>query len=353
MTGAPLAPLPRHPASTPWPGADWPRRDTRAAPALRALVDEMFADENRYGVTYAVVLVHRGVIVAERYGGALPRWEGEPESVAAETPLLSWSMAKSVLHAGVGIAAGRGWLALDAPAPVPAWQSPGDPRRAITLEQLLTMRDGLDFVEDYVDGTSHVIDMLFGEGIDDVAGYAAARPLAHTPGTAFNYSSGTSNIIARVLGDAVRAHAGLDAVAFLRAELFDPIGMTTAVARCDAAGTFVGSSYVHATARDFARFELLYLRDGIWDGMRVLPEGWVDHARRVRSHDPTDGSAYGAHWWVAEDEFGRFSATGYEGQSIDVAPALDLVVVRLGRTDASLAPNLRAWRATVVSEVRR
>ena len=176
------------------------------------------------------------------------------------------------------------------------------------------MRDGLDFAEDYVDaGVSDVIEMLFGDGKDDVAAYAEARPARHPPDTHFNYSSGTSNIVSAIAARAVGGGAAL--VDLLRQRVFDPIGVTSADPRLDAAGTFIASSYVYATARDFARFGLLYLRDGIWDGHRVLPGGWVDHARRQRSVDE-EGIGYGAHWWVVDDDMGSFRASGYEGQSI-------------------------------------
>jgi CubicO group peptidase (beta-lactamase class C family) len=151
-----------------------------------------------------------------------------------------------------------------------------------------------------------------------------------------------SGIVARVLGP------GDPYNKFVTDRLFTPIGMQSAVARFDAAGTWIASSFVHCTARDFARFGYLYLRDGMWDGRRVLPEGWVDHGRRVRSSDDVDGTFYGAHWWVVGDEFGSFRASGYEGQSILIVPALDLVVVRLGKTDAAHYPDLAAWRRRVV-----
>jgi CubicO group peptidase (beta-lactamase class C family) len=311
------------------------------------LLDAMFDDGGPLAVTYAVVVVHRGAIVAERYAGLLEHWGGEPEPVEATTPLRSWSMAKSMLHATVGILAGDRRIDPAARARVAAWSDPADPRHPITLQQLLEMRDGLAWAEDYVDaGGSDVIEMLFGSGHADVAAYATTRPLAVEPGTAFNYSSGTSNVIASLVGDLVgRGDATVD---FLRERLFDPIGMRSARPGLDDAGTWVASSYVHATARDFARFGLLYLRDGMWDGTRVLPQGWVDHARRLRSIDPDDGKGYGAHWWVTGDEHGSFWANGYEGQSVLVSPSLDLVVVRLGRTDASHSADLLAWRRAVV-----
>lgn len=341
-----LVPLPAQPADTPWPTEEWPRADPPAAAGLDALVDELHGDTARYGTTYASLVVSRGRLVHERYGGALPHLDRPEEPVGAHTALLSWSMAKSVLHALVGIAVGDGLLALDGPASVEGWVGP-DPRAQITLQQLLEMRDGLDFAEDYVDDrTSDVIEMLFGAGRDDVAAYAASRPLRHPPGTAFNYSSGTSNLVSRVLCDALGGD--VDAVeAFMRERLFGPLGMRSASPRFDEAGTFVGSSYVYATAQDFARFGLLYLRDGVWEDRRILPAGWVDHGRLPRSVDPTDGRRYGAHWWVVGDDHGGFWASGYDGQSILCVPALDLLVVRLGRTPLELSDHLPAWRARV------
>ena len=343
-----LVPLPSQPAGTPWPTADWPVGDP--VPELDALLDAMHTDEERYGMTYATAVVVRGRLVHQRYGGALPHFDRPPTPVEPDTPLLSWSMAKSVLHSAIGVLVGEGRLALDAPAPVAAWAN--DARAAITLDELLCMRDGLAFTEDYVDsGVSDVIEMLFGEGMVDVAGYAVARPLKHEPGTVFNYSSGTSNIVARILGDVVGSAD--ETRAFLRRAIFEPIGMRTAEPRFDDAGTFVGSSYVYATALDFARFGLLSLRDGVWDGARVLPEGWVDHGRRARSRDLADGRIYGAHWWVVDDDLGSFWASGYEGQSILITPGLDTIVVRLGRslTDAQ-TDALMEWRAEMVAALR-
>jgi CubicO group peptidase (beta-lactamase class C family) len=315
---------------------------------LGALLDEAFDDDGPLAVTYAVLVVRGGRVVAERYHGALEHFDRDPTPVTAVTPLLSWSMAKSVLHAVVGLLVGDGRLDLDAPADVPEWADPGDPRHAITLRQLLAMRDGLDFVEDYVDDrVSDVIRMLFGEGQPDMAHFAADRPLAAPPGTRFNYSSGTSNIVSGVVARAVGR--GEDYARFLHGRLFGPLGMASAEPEFDEAGTWVASSYLRATARDWARFGLLYLRDGVWDGTRLLPAGWVDHARTWVSVDPEDASPYGAHWWgVAGDTLGTFRAAGYEGQSVTVCPTLDLVVVRLGKTPLEREPNLAPWRVAMV-----
>lgn len=344
----PLVPLPPPPDGVPWPAEAWPEGPPPAGVDVDGLLDEAFDDAGPLAVTQAVVLVHRGRLVAERYAGALESFDAPPEPIAASTPLLSWSMAKSFLHAVVGMLVAEGKLMLDQPVDVPVWHEHDDPRRAITLQQLLEMRDGLDFVEDYVDErVSDVIHMLFGDGRDDVARFAADRPLAAPPGERFSYSSGTTNIISGVVARLVGP--GEPYRDLVHSRLLEPIGMRSARITLDAAGTWVASSYLHATARDFARFGLLYLRDGVWDGRRLLPEGWVDHGRRPRSVDPDDGNLYGAHWWVVGDEHGTFRAAGYEGQAISICPALDLVLVRLGKTPAARYPDLAAWRAKVVA----
>jgi CubicO group peptidase (beta-lactamase class C family) len=237
-----------------------------------------------------------------------------------------------MVHAAVGIVVGDGRLDPNEPAAVPAWA--GTPKGAITVLDLLEMRPGLRFVESYVDGEpSHCLDMLFGEGAGDHAAYAAALPLDHPPGTVWNYSSGTTNIVCRILGDLVGG--GEPAMrAFLDQRLFGPAGMPDADAGFDAAGTWAGSSYVQAPARQFARFGELYLNDGVSGGTRVLPEGWVDHARTVVAHDPETGFGYGRHWWIWPDQPGSLAAHGYEGQYVIVLPARDAVVVHLGKTES-------------------
>ncbi len=203
------------------------------------------------------------------------------------------------------------------------------------------MRSGLRFAEDYVDAaTSDCIEMLFGGGSDDVAAYAVARPAAHPPGEVWNYSSGETNIICRLLRDVL---GGPDAFeAFARRELLDPIGATSMSLRTDAAGTFVGSSFADATARDFARLGLLMLRDGTWDGRRILPEGWVDSMRTTQAEDPENGLGYGRQTWTVPDGRGTFRMNGYEGQRVICTPTTDTVVVRLGKTPVELAPAMDA-----------
>jgi CubicO group peptidase (beta-lactamase class C family) len=286
-------------------------------------------------VTLALLVLHKGKIVSEVYS---------PE-VTAETTLISWSMAKSITHALVGIAQMDELLHVEDNNLFPEWAN--DERRNITLQQLLEMRSGLSWVEDYVDSdASDVIEMLFGTGKGDNAAYAISQKLVSVPGSEWLYSSGTTNIVTRllgnVLGDSDGSHSCMEH--FMRSRLFDALGMQ-AEPKFDAAGTFVGSSYVYATARNFAKFGQLYLNDGVCDGKRILPEGWVDHARAQHVFDGETGLGYGAHWWTLPGERNSLVAAGYEGQYIVVIPSRDLVVVRLGKTVAEL-------RNAVVAELR-
>jgi len=343
----PLLALPAQPDGVPWPTAAWPEGDLPGGVHLDRLVEEAFDSDGPLRQTYAMVVVHRGRLVFERYDGLLPQWDKPGKPVLADTSLLSWSMAKSMLHAVIGPLVAEGRLSLQAPAPVPQWQGRGDPRGAVTLQHLLEMRDGLRFNEEYEDAeVSDVIQMLYGTGAADMAAFAADRPLAADPGTRFNYSSGTSNVLSGIV--ARQVGPGGPYARLLDDRLFGPLGMASATATFDDAGTWVASAYVHATARDFARFGLLYLRDGVWEGRRLLPPGWVDHGRRARSVDPEDGDEYGCHWWTRPDPLGTFWAAGHEGQYIDICPALDLVLVRMGRTDSDRSEDVKRWRTEVI-----
>ncbi|MGA2835225.1 MAG: serine hydrolase [Acidimicrobiales bacterium] len=318
---------------------------------VAGLVDELFGAPERYGETYAGLIVQGDRTLVERYGGSLPNLTGPPQIVDPDTKLLSWSMAKSVLHTAIGVLVDAGRLDPEAPAPVAEWSDPDDPRHAITLRHLLRMRDGLQFVEDYVEGsTSDTIEMLYGTGKDDVAHYAAERPLAHPPGTVFNYSSGTANIVARILGNEVGL--GDDTLRFLHESVFEPIGMPSATAQVDAAGTFIGSSYVYATARDWARFGQCYVRGGVGaDGVQVVSEEWVDQGLQKISIDPTDGHPYGELWWVLDGiPYDTFYASGFQGQRVVVCPRLDLVIVRFGASQEEHYEALLDWCRRVIEK---
>ncbi|MFN4024222.1 MAG: serine hydrolase domain-containing protein, partial [Hyphomonas sp.] len=195
-------------------------------------------------------------------------------------------------------------------------------------------------------GVSDVIEMLFGSGKADVAAYAARSLLTHPPGTAWSYSSGTTNLVARAAARAIGA-AGETFREFMFRELFAPLGMTSASPKFDAAGTFIGSSFCYCTARDFARFGLLYLRGGIWDGRRILTEGWVDYARTPTPVPETERLGYGAHWWLGMAGPGSFSANGYEGQYTVLLPELDLILVRNGKSPDAQKEAVQGWLAEV------
>lgn len=330
--------LPSNVAALPTTGTAWPTRDARGAVggpsgldpvAITAALDDAFAEPGPVPTrrTRAVVVVQDGRLVAERYGAGH----------GPETALPGWSMTKSVVNALAGVLVRDGKLALDAPLRAPEWSAPDDPRRALTLRQLLQMSSGLAFTESYGNPLGDVIWMLFGTG--DAAGFAARKPLAAPAGQRWSYSSGTTNIISRALRGAVGGTEA-DYQLFPRRALFEPLGMTSAIIEPDAAGTFVGSSLMFATARDWARFGLLFLQDGTWAGQRILPEGWV--AFSVTPAPAAPGGVYGAHFWLrlGEASYARsgehgippdtYHAIGHEGQILTVIPSRRLVVVRLG-----------------------
>lgn len=338
-----LHPLPDQPDGVPWPTRDWPtgEPDVGDADRLGAVVDAAFGDDAReeLGITRALVVVQRGRIVVERYGPGIDNiFTGEHADDGPGVKLISWSMAKSMLQIAIGIAQGTHGIDIDAPAPVPEWADGTDPRHDITWAHLLHMASGLDWTEEYSpEKPSDVIAMIFGDGKSDMAAFAAAKGAAQPPATAFVYSSGTTNVLARAL----QATLGLGAdrsgmERWLARNLFGPIGMTSATPRFDDAGTWVASSYVYATARDFARFGLLALRGGTWDGTEIVPRAWIDTARRPVMLPTGHLAGYGSHWWTHDDGLGTFAAHGFEGQRIVCVPDRDLVVVRLGVTPSEV-----------------
>jgi CubicO group peptidase (beta-lactamase class C family) len=250
---------------------------------------------------------------------------------------LGWSMAKSITSALIGMLVRDGRLRVDAPAPVPEWSKPDDPRHAITLIDLLQQCSGLQFEENYLK-SSDATKMLFERA--DMGAYTAAHPLKQPPGTLWYYSSGNSNIVSRIIRQTVgeeKYHA------FPYERLFYPTGMYSAILEPDASGTFVGSSYMYATARDWARFGLLYLGDGVFNGVRLLPEGWVRKSTTPAPAAPR--GQYGYQFWLnagtKDDPSDRtyphappdlFCADGFEGQNVFIIPSRQLVVVRLGLT---------------------
>ncbi|MDP3854978.1 serine hydrolase [Phenylobacterium sp.] len=336
-----LMPLPAQPADVAWPTEAWPLGELPAG-LDQARFDAQLArafETDEMGQTHALAIVQGGRLIFERYGRA----HGPDHTYP------SWSMAKSITQALVGVLVGEGLIDIHAPADVPEWREPGDPRGAVTLDQLLRMSSGLRFVEDYVpEHPSDVIEMLQRSGRPDMAHFAAAMPLEHAPGTWWSYASGTTNIVSRIAARAVGA-TGEAFHAFMRQALFDPLGMKSPVPKFDGSGTFIGSSYCFATARDFARFGLLYLRGGEWDGRQLLSRDWVDYARTPTFQQPGEENRYGAHWWLDVAGPGSFSANGYDGQYIVLVPDLDLILVRHGATPLAKKDVLKAWVGEAVA----
>lgn len=342
--------VPRAEASdAPWPEGDGvdARPDPAGLnrPALEAAIDRVFEEPDPESMrwTRAVAVVWDGRLVAERYAD----W------TSADAPHLGWSMTKSVTNAVIGALVLRGELDVNAPAPVPGWADDG--RSEITLDALMRMSSGLEFEERYgplADATH----MLF--EVDDAAAVPRAKPLAHPVDTHFSYSSGTTNVLMWIARE--RFDSLSDYHRFPYEALFEPLGMRTAVMETDASGTFVGSSFMYASARDWARFGQLYLQDGVWQGTRILPEGWAAYSGAA---SPTAKQGeYAAQFWAnagaAADGSARpdpdvpadaFKASGYQGQLVYIVPSRKAVIVRLGMTHDRPAWDANAFTAEVLA----
>lgn len=311
-----------------WPNGDKLNDSILNLPQYRKIQDlidiELEDSVKKTHLTHMIVVLHKGELVAEGYGN----------DHAINTKHTSWSMGKSIISNLVGLQVDKGVFNLDQNGLLPDWT---DERKTINLKNMLQATNGLDWVEDY-GGVSDATKMLFLK--PDAAAVAASKPLKYEPGTYFYYSSGTTNIISKIL----RNQLGEENYQRLPYEgLFYKIGMHNTVMEKDASGTFVGSSFVFAPGRDFARLGLLMLEKGNWLGEQILSEEWVEFATTPTTAAPM--GEYGAQWWLnagnpknpAEKKFpdlpnDAFYAGGFEGQWILVIPSKDLVIVRLGFT---------------------
>ncbi len=296
-----------------------------ADPALKAALDHAFEEPATppFRRTKAVVVVHDGRVIAERYA----------DGIGAETPLLGFSLTKSVVNALLGILTQQGRISPALPAPIPEWQGASDPRREIKIEHLMRMTAGLalDETNSGLDPSSQMVYLH-----DDMAGFAVKAPMIAPPGTRWAYSSPATQLLARIIRDVTGGPE--QTLAFAWRELFNPLGMRNVTLEFDGAGTLQGSSYMLASARDWARFGLLYLNDGVIGGQRILREDWVDFSATA-----TIDTDYGAGFWTnrSEHEYAKgrvrigiprdaFFASGDLGQRIVIIPSQHLVVVRLG-----------------------
>lgn len=305
------------------------------SPSLAAAIERAFAEpvQPPYRHTRAVVVMKRGRVIAERYA----------DGIGPQTPLLGFSMTKSVVSALIGVLVRQGKLKLEGPAPVAAWKDPGDPRHVINVDHLLRHTAGLalgsSLQASLLSAFEPVNRMKFVES--DMAAYAETIPLETAPGTVWNYHDG--NIL--ILSHLIRGAAGgtpEDALRFVRRGLFAPLGMRDIVLQLDGSGTIEGSTEMLASARDWARFGQLYLNDGVAGGKRILPEGWVNYSATAT---PNAWVGIGAGFWTNQgDSFGAnfrvehgwprdaFFAKGTIGQYTIVIPSEQLVIVRLGRS---------------------
>jgi CubicO group peptidase (beta-lactamase class C family) len=337
--GAPLieaaVPVDDQPAAPLLPEIAGPAIVPAATPQLAAALDRAFAEPDAppFRHTRAIVVIKDGRIVAERYA----------EGFGIDTPLLGFSATKSVVSALIGILVRERKLALDAPAPVAAWQRDDDPRHGITVDQLLRHTAGLALGSSLQANIGAALEpvnrMKFLE--NDMAAYAESVALEAAPGTTWNYNDGNYLILSQLIRNAIGGHP-VDALRFAQRELFAPLGMRHVTLQFDGAGTVEGSSQMLASARDWARLGQLYLDDGVVGGKRILPEGSVKY-----SAAPTAGAfvGYGAGFWTnLGDSKGAtyriaqgwprdaFFAKGSIGQYVIVIPSAHLVIARFGRT---------------------
>ena len=335
---APVAVRPRLPDAA---ALDWPMGDRNArgrfadvdSAALEATLDWAFADDRlpRPQNTRGITVVYRDRIIAERYAAG---W-------GPHTPQLSWSMGKSIAATLIGVLIQQGALALDQAAPVPEWQSAQDPRRAIRLRDLLNMSSGLDFDNFGLDpASSYRADnehfRIYFDAIE-VAPHAVHQPLRFAPGTVWRYRNSDPLTLMRIARRVVEAR-GESFLEFPQRQLFDRIGARSMVLETDAWGDFIITGYDFGSTRDWARIGLLYLHDGMWQGERILPEGWTRFVATPAPGDPARG--YGGLFWVnrggamkrvPED---AYWAAGYMGQTTMIIPSRNLVVVRHGPSPA-------------------
>lgn len=318
--------------------------------ALRGAIDPLF-DDSDIGETQALLVMRGGRIVAERYAPGF----------GPKSRLLSWSIAKSVTAVLIGLMVTDGRLVLDAPAPVPAWSQPGDPRGGITLRQLLSMTSGLEHREDEgAFAAQDSIRMLFTDGSKDMAAFAEDKPLAAPPGTVFNYSTATSVILSDIMTRALtssRDPAARRAAMseFIRERLMAPVGLTSLTPEYDASGTLIGGSFMHMTARDYARFGELLRNQGRVGGRQILSPRWVE----FMTHPSRLNPAYGGHIWLNRAGEGSplfpgsasrrlFASVGHGGQYVLVSPDQQLTIVRLGVSTEAQRDALKPALAKLV-----
>jgi CubicO group peptidase (beta-lactamase class C family) len=330
-----MAPLPGDPSRIPWPDGDLIESkplpnyiDRKALDAAAGYAFDRVKDRHPSQITLSLLVVHKGDIVLERYA----------PGVDMTTKTRTWSTAKSIAATLMGIAVGEGKLSLDAPLPFRNW-GPGrgpvpdsDPRTKITLRNLLNMSSGLYPVDDTINAYVAGSPLGYFGGVSTVAG-ALDRGVIREQGTTWDYENYDSLLgvyaLKTVLGNYQKY------LEYPRRALFDRIGMRNTIAGADRFGDYVLSSQVYTNARDLARFGLLYLNGGSWNGKRIVPESWVRFARTPAPATRDSGRFYGGQFWLVPDDLAdlpqdAYSTAGSRGQFTIVIPSYDLVIVRRG-----------------------
>lgn len=355
--------VPANPETVPWPTGDLNATGTFPseidAVKLQAALENEFSEPppKKQRRTRAVVVVYRGRIIAERYATGFDE----------NTPMHGWSMTKSITSALVGILVGQGKFSVNDPAPIPEWKSSGDPHGKITIDHLLHMSGGFDFHHD-MSPTGQRQQALFG-AIDSTA-YSVKCPLEVQPGSRWEYANANPHVLWRIIRDTVGEQ---DYLTFPRRALFNKVGMRSAIIEPDPYGNFIGTSFGWATARDWARFGLLYLNDGVWEGERILPAGWVDYTRTPAP--AAKYKHYGALFWlnagarefpnITPEQKGErnnppfprlpedaYFAMGNDGQVIAIIPSRELVVARLGLSRSDKVWDIEGLIADVLASIK-
>ena len=286
---------------------------------LSDAVEKTFSNEIPFYGTRSLLVVYKDNLIVEEYA----------DGFGPSTRMLSWSMGKSVTNALVGILVKQGKVDIYDPIMMPGWED--DDRKNITWNDMMQMQSGLEWEENY--GNESDVNVMLHK-VGDFGAYTSEKPLEFPIGSEFEYSSGSTNLAClkmRGLFNTPEEYYNFPSTC-----LFRKIGMHSAVFETDASGTFVGSSYIYATARDFARFGMLYLNDGVWLGQRILPEGWVDYTTTAAS--ASDGD-YGSFFWLNQGgeypdaPVDTYTCEGHDGQFIINIPSEDLTIVRLGFSD--------------------
>lgn len=319
------------PKQLPFPYGNLPQKDTVFSNVdydkLEGVVASYFDQNTPEDLTRSLLIVYKNQIISEKYA----------EGIDKNSKLLGWSMGKSLMSAVCGVMNYQGMLNHEDSAPIDAWKN--DERSKITINNLLQMNSGLEWEEDYTK-ISDVTKMLYSE--TDMTKSQIHKPLVGSPNETWNYSSGTSNLLAGIIRGKFKTHQ--EYLDFWYTDLFDKIGMQSMVFETDLAGNYVASSYGWANTRDWAKFGLLYLNKGNWNGEQIMNESWVNYTA-----EPTNSSegVYGAQFWLNAGEHmpdvpkDMYFADGYQGQRVIIIPSKDLVIVRLGVTYSKLKERLK------------